>query len=1841
MISLPPLPVRHEDWISYVSEHPDTSLHDLIAPFKNYDSKLREVFAQQPDHPAIQQPHVVSLFAGKEQDVKIRARDLSAESEAERSRYLMPLTESNRKANGAPAIVQSLKEFQTNFQLFSESSLVDMDWSNVVVAGSAVVTSLLPVPPKHSSSKRALREYYHQKLAPASDVDLFLYGLTEEQAVEKIKQIEQRIKDSILTETTTVRTKNAITIASQYPTRHVQIVLRIYRSVSEILTGFDVDCSCAAYDGSQVYVSPRALAAYMTQINTIDLTRRSPSYENRLSKYSRRGFEVYWPLLDRSRIDPTLFERSFGRTLGLARLLVLEKLPQKTDREAYVDQRRKERGRPTINRWATNRLRGNMKDEHDDEVADWAEEDDVSDYHTFTIPYGPKFHARKIERLLYAKDLLLNAEWNRPKDRETALHRHPAFFGTAVDVIGDCCGHCPKPASMEDQELADQEGRIYVSGDIAFIKDDPGRQAIGSFHPITNDDWTEMAYVGNTAGLCQAIVDGDLEHVQDWLKQEDADPNRRDYTGRTPLHLAVSSSTPEVVQCLIGAGARITARLFDGKTALHLAAMRGETAMVKALLIRSEANEEEEAEKQAKKSSARKTGVGAEMMNLDADERSDLSQQGESAANLDDSESEDDDVDMLDDETDHVDATTENSVVKIDRKQTQQHENLPEDENQDEPDVYEVNVLAWDIPVSALHLAIANGHVETVKVLVQDFGADVLLPIKLVNDYNKSARAAILPLVLALHLAPEDAKEMVKVLMSLGASPAQADVDHVTALHYFAAHGSDLLRSMLLTDRPAAQRAVRHLAMFGNRWNPSGKSALQTAIIHRDLDGIDALLELGASAKIDYSAYVNSFKSKWDLTGSAEHNEIEFRKNFRQPVFTAIHSELPSIVPKLLDAGADVNTLSQEAHRARDQKNSYNGGAHSLLDAVRERIKELSDFLATGKVTTSSYRLPMATKPTPLKDDEEYLRGRVPGTYVFWSAEKQLRAAKDEYEKNLKQYKDSRVSSGAPEGTSEKNAAVKSLVAEFEVLEQQLIERGAKPFKELYPDLKFVDQQYHTYNYNYEPPEPKPWTPGITFQVPDLTDERREAYIKLFQACWDGDLSIVKELTLSVWGDDQCQSPLRIAVKDASNFSPFSIAVLREHIDVAKAVLEIAHAQYAPAEKQGRARRTVGPPVEEDDSCDDSFDRNEDDIQIYTEIVDDRFTIESIGAVQSQVKSTVTPLEVISWPCPVSRFLEDDDVPSKTTAPSSSLFGGFGNRMYGGCARKSRVERSPGKILKDAANGISYRVSKAPGYEHIPEVEKPGNLFQLAIYLENEDLLDFLITMGEEYTIRKANSAIDDEEPKSTMFRFSEIDFQYAIGLGKIPLLRHIIGRTGAGIPLDNLVKKSGVEVAKKPKFYQGLSVHGKKRADWANAGREMQCETQQEHHPPLLHAARLANLESVEWFLSDAAARCYMEFTEDHKEDVRIQNLGKAKGGLEASINNWLGLRAHLLMHCVILHKSTRGAEELLRHLCKTRPEALESRSSSGLTPLHLAFSLHRAEMIKILIEAGANQTCRNNARDNIIHSMLTTLFKTGKADEDIAKLRELLTLVDPRLIPSLFEERTTQEPGAATPLARWLYCHAQPFSHTVDVNYREKFFSVILEFSKGQDLSIINAEGDTPVHTAVRYTAVSLLRVMLNCRAELLYRENATGRTPHEMAEDSYLSKQVFNDPPSLLPSSNVHDGGRGSYWYSSSMHNSVGIIAKEPKLFIEGPAEDTRSKMEEVLYVCKKFADKTRGTKRKLVKLVEANEVAKRLATRKGRQADGENASVKSRGAEEIEEATGDEVDVWYNMGLSADR
>ncbi|RJE25339.1 ankyrin repeat protein [Aspergillus sclerotialis] len=1079
--TLPSVPVQHQDLLKYIESNNEADMSGLLKPYNEYDAVLRRAFAQEPAHPALKDNHLnlVPVYDNTgSTDARVRARDLDLEPPELKEKYLLPLDPENRKPNGSPAVVQKLSEFQTNFSLFTEGSLSDINWSNVVVAGSAVVTCLMPVPQKYRDSKRSMRQFYHEEFAPASDVDLFLYGLTEEQAMEKIRHIEKAIQGSILQETTTIRTKNTITIASQYPTRHVQIVLRIYKSIAEILTGFDVDCSCAAYDGKQVYVAPRALASYITQVNQIDLTRRSPSYENRLSKYSHRGFEVFWAGLDRSRIDPTAFERSFARTVGLARLLVLEQLPRQSDREKYIEKRREERGRPSNRNLRRERsLRGNIKNEWEDEVPEWMEEDAISDYHTFTIPYGPKFHARKIEKLLYTKDLLLNAEWNRPKDRQVNLHRHPAFFGNLDDVIHDCCGYCPQPVTDEEKEVAEEENKIYISGDVTFIKDDPGRQEIGSFNPITETDWTEMAYVGNTERLCQAIVDHNLEEVKCWLEQETSDPNTRDYTGRTPLQLACMTSTPEVVQCLVDHGARLISRIADGRTALHLAAARGDMQIVRILLSKSEQNEEDEAQKEELRKYEKRQGA----------------QETQSPREGPTSDSEDEnDVAVVSDNRSATSHTV-GSFVKVGIKDYDDASNKDvEDENELEPDIYDVNVQAWDHPTSPLHLAILNGHIDVVEELVASFGADVMLPVKLIEDICDPRRKAILTLVLALQLPLEKAKAMTEKLLQLGASPAQAEVNGNTALNYVAACGyTDLLDVYIQLDQPAVKRIINRLVFSGSRYyyNSYPLTAFTTAIDIGDTIGALKLLNAGADASIGFDEFMESGQSN---IYSIKHNSVEenremFERDVEQPVITAVKNNLPELALELLSRGVDPNTLTTDGLMARAGRDRWhNRTGTALLDYVRQKLNTLRMYKGEDIDKDPPRRL----EP----DDGVYLGGLQDGTYEMWAAKLVLKRTRLQIEKHAKHYERAKRKAENRQGLTEKMNAVKDLVEEFKKLEQGLIERGAKTFKELYPHIRNESYQRMP---TFEQEEPAPFKIRYTFSAPALTDIKEKGYLRL------------------------------------------------------------------------------------------------------------------------------------------------------------------------------------------------------------------------------------------------------------------------------------------------------------------------------------------------------------------------------------------------------------------------------------------------------------------------------------------------------------------------------------------------------------------------------------------------------------------------------------------------------------------------------------------------------------------------------------------------------------------------
>lgn len=72
---------------------------------------------------------------------------------------------------------------------------------------------------------------------PASDIDLFLHGLSSEQARAKIQEIYDAVLEVNPYEVLCFRSAHSISLVSQYPFRHIQIVLRLYSSPFEVLAG--------------------------------------------------------------------------------------------------------------------------------------------------------------------------------------------------------------------------------------------------------------------------------------------------------------------------------------------------------------------------------------------------------------------------------------------------------------------------------------------------------------------------------------------------------------------------------------------------------------------------------------------------------------------------------------------------------------------------------------------------------------------------------------------------------------------------------------------------------------------------------------------------------------------------------------------------------------------------------------------------------------------------------------------------------------------------------------------------------------------------------------------------------------------------------------------------------------------------------------------------------------------------------------------------------------------------------------------------------------------------------------------------------------------------------------------------------------------------------------------------------------------------------------------------------------------------------------------------------------------------------------------------------------------
>ena len=430
------------------------------------------------------------------------------------------------------------------------------------------------------------------------------------------------------------------------------------------------------------------------------------------------------------------------------------------------------------------------------------------------------------------------------------------------------------------------------------------------------------------------------------------------------------------------------------------------------------------------------------------------------------------------------------SFVNVKNKTTEKVEALPDDNN-DEPDFYDVNVTSWDLACSPLHLAILNAHIDAVKTMVDVFGADVLLPVKLLNDYDKSPRAAILTLVLALTLPQDAAQQMAKTLLDLGASSRQADLNGHTALQYYVCDGAESFDFLLANDEASAKAALNHIAVSKNSWSPSTSSALLSAISNSDTLGALKILETGVAPDIPFPLWVKEAKTSMEgntrsrLTSDPNYAMNMYRRSVEQPIVVAVGNDVPDLALALLEAGADPNSLPKTSAEIIESSYNYRVGL-SILDIVRVKIEKLRNY--EGE-TEPEHQIPI-----PLQPDDFYLRKIKPGTYKYWTASKKLTRAKKRYEDELKTYNEKKEQ--VPKGLEEKKDAVKEALSGFTALETALLERGAKTFKELHPNVGSQDMSQDAPYRHYRDIK-KPFEMSFQFRTGELHDELRERYFQL------------------------------------------------------------------------------------------------------------------------------------------------------------------------------------------------------------------------------------------------------------------------------------------------------------------------------------------------------------------------------------------------------------------------------------------------------------------------------------------------------------------------------------------------------------------------------------------------------------------------------------------------------------------------------------------------------------------------------------------------------------------------
>jgi hypothetical protein len=183
----------------------------------------------------------------------------------------------------------SLENYKENFKVQNkEFDYIIKNTTNIVVAGGAAFKALYP------------------DRCNYSDVDVFIYGISEQDMWAKVNEIVDKLFIQHVNAKISQYIKKGllvILVSTSEITLEYQIILNTYTDIYDILSKFDLPCCCIAYDGQNVYMTKAGAYSHTTQTNVVNIGYVSNTYESRLEKYFDRGFGIALPEYDINSID--------------------------------------------------------------------------------------------------------------------------------------------------------------------------------------------------------------------------------------------------------------------------------------------------------------------------------------------------------------------------------------------------------------------------------------------------------------------------------------------------------------------------------------------------------------------------------------------------------------------------------------------------------------------------------------------------------------------------------------------------------------------------------------------------------------------------------------------------------------------------------------------------------------------------------------------------------------------------------------------------------------------------------------------------------------------------------------------------------------------------------------------------------------------------------------------------------------------------------------------------------------------------------------------------------------------------------------------------------------------------------------------------------------------------------------------------------------------------------------------------------------------------------------------------------------------------------------------------